>query len=70
MSTKCSPAFEAALEKFRNNDPRALRRYLGLPPRCLDCGEVDHLNAESVCPTCASERMIDMAIRCDEEEAR
>jgi predicted Zn-ribbon and HTH transcriptional regulator len=30
------------------------------PPRCVDCGQVDHLK-DGVCPSCHTERMLDMA---------
>jgi hypothetical protein len=37
-------------------DPSPLRRV----PRCLDCGQGGHLNAEGVCPACHTERMLDL----------
>jgi len=30
------------------------------PPRCADCGEIDHLHDDGTCPVCHEERRLDM----------
>lgn len=37
-------------------------------PRCADCGQPDLLNHDGVCPSCATERLLDLEEHYAEEK--